>query len=190
MYLSYIPKESPRWFGIKNLGTIQFISPWGLMSMTTSELGLYRIDFPNEPIPNTPFVGKKICAEYWEMFNSIDNGSLPGCNLAQNFQNAIDFINGKNDGKDIWMCPMCTDFQYLVYRHLITIPRGSTSTYSEVAEAIGQPTATRAVASAIAKNPIAVLIPCHRIVPASGGIGNYFWGADRKRLLLDYESSQ
>lgn len=187
MHLAYRPKDSMRGHGMKSIGTIQFISPWGLMFMSTSELGIYRIGFPDDPIPDTPFVGKHIAADYYEMFNCIDNRSLP-IDVAQNLQNVIDFINGKNHGEDIWLCPICTDFQFLVYRELLKIPFGKTATYSEVAAAIGQPTATRAVATAIAKNPLAVIVPCHRIVPASGGIGNYFWGADRKRQILEYEA--
>ena len=187
MYLSHKPKDCLRNHGTEHDITIQFMSPWGLMSMSTSEQGICKIGFPDEPLPYAHFVGKSISPKIIEKCNTLDKGYLP-VDLARNMQNAIDFINGKNDGKDIWMYPICTDFQFKVYKHLITIPRGKTYTYREVAAAIGQPTATRAVATAIAKNPLAVLVPCHRIVPASGGIGNYFWGSERKRQLLDYES--
>lgn len=80
-----------------------------------------------------------------------------------------------------------TDFQKKVWRALMTIPKGETRTYSEVARMIGKPKAVRAVASAIAKNTIPVLIPCHRVVPQSGGIGKYRWGAKKKAQLLASE---
>lgn len=187
MHLSYRPTDSLRGHEIVFEVTIQFYSPWGLMAMSTTESGISKIGFLDEPLPYAPFVGKCISPEIMEICNTLDKGHHP-VSIAQNLQNAIDFINGKTDSEDVWICPICTDFQFKVYNHLISIPSGKTATYSAVAAAIGQPTATRAVASAIAKNPIAILIPCHRIVPASGGTGKYFWGADRKRRLLDYES--
>lgn len=81
-----------------------------------------------------------------------------------------------------------TPFQVSVWNALRTIPYGSRVTYSDIAKLINKPTAVRAVARAIAKNPIALLIPCHRVVPMSGGIGKYRWGSDIKKRLLDYES--
>ena len=84
--------------------------------------------------------------------------------------------------------PEGTDFQKTVWRALLEIPVGSQVTYKQIATNIGQPTASRAVGSAIAANPIALLIPCHRVVPQSGGVGNYRWGSDRKLALLTAEA--
>lgn len=81
-----------------------------------------------------------------------------------------------------------TSFQRRVWNWLRTIPSGKTYTYSEAAKAIGRPTAVRAVARACATNPVALVIPCHRIVPKSGGVGGYRWDPDRKRQLLKLES--
>jgi AraC family transcriptional regulator of adaptative response/methylated-DNA-[protein]-cysteine methyltransferase len=81
-----------------------------------------------------------------------------------------------------------TAFQRRVWEELRKIPAGTTRTYSEVAEAIGQPTAVRAVASACARNPAAVVVPCHRVVRRGGGLGGYRWGLDRKQALLDRET--
>ena len=80
-----------------------------------------------------------------------------------------------------------TAFQRRVWRALQAIPAGSTRTYAEVAEAIGAPTATRAVARACAANPVALVIACHRVVPKAGGTGGYRWGAQRKAALLKAE---
>ena len=66
----------------------------------------------------------------------------------------------------------------------VAIPRGETRTYAEVARAINRPTAARAVARACATNPVAVAVPCHRVVPAAGGVGGYRWGSGRKEKLL------
>jgi AraC family transcriptional regulator of adaptative response/methylated-DNA-[protein]-cysteine methyltransferase len=80
-----------------------------------------------------------------------------------------------------------TVFQSRVWEELKRIPAGETRTYAEVAAAIGQPRATRAVARACAMNPVALAVPCHRVVPSAGGVGGYRWGAERKQALLNAE---
>jgi AraC family transcriptional regulator of adaptative response/methylated-DNA-[protein]-cysteine methyltransferase len=72
---------------------------------------------------------------------------------------------------------------------LRAIPSGRTSSYAEIAQALGHPKAARAVAQACAANPIAVAIPCHRVVRADGALSGYRWGVERKRKLLDREAT-
>ena len=81
-----------------------------------------------------------------------------------------------------------TSFQLEVWTALSRIPVGATMTYAEVAEAIGRPTATRAVAQACGANPVAIAIPCHRVVRTDGGTSGYRWGVERKRVLLEREA--
>jgi AraC family transcriptional regulator of adaptative response/methylated-DNA-[protein]-cysteine methyltransferase len=83
-----------------------------------------------------------------------------------------------------------TAFQRLVWRELTRIPRGATRTYQEIAKRIGRPTAVRAVANACAANPVALVVPCHRVVRGDGAAGGYRWGRDRKRALLEAERSR
>lgn len=80
-----------------------------------------------------------------------------------------------------------TAFQLRVWSALREIPAGSTASYGEVAERIGAPSAARAVARACASNPVALVIPCHRVVRGDGGLGGYRWGTERKRRLLEAE---
>ena len=80
-----------------------------------------------------------------------------------------------------------TSFQLRVWNALRKIPYGETRTYAEVAAAVGEPRAARAVANACANNRVAVVIPCHRVVPAAGGTGGYRWGASRKKAILARE---
>lgn len=80
-----------------------------------------------------------------------------------------------------------TAFQRRVWTHLQSLPFGVTQSYGEVAKAIGRPTAARAVARACATNPVAVAIPCHRVVREDGELGGYRWGIERKRALLQLE---
>lgn len=83
-----------------------------------------------------------------------------------------------------------TAFQRRVWTYLQSIPFGSTRSYSQVAKAIGRPSASRAVARACATNPVAVAIPCHRVVREDGGISGYRWGAERKKTLLQMEQQE
>jgi len=83
-----------------------------------------------------------------------------------------------------------TAFQRRVWTYLQSIPSGATRSYSQVAKAIGQPAASRAVARACASNPVAVAIPCHRIVRSNGDMGGYRWGSERKKALLEMEREQ
>lgn len=82
-----------------------------------------------------------------------------------------------------------TDFQRTVWRGLAAIPYGVTLTYGELAERVGRPTAARAVGLANGRNPIAIVIPCHRVVGSTGALTGYGGGLDRKRRLLALESS-
>ena len=82
-----------------------------------------------------------------------------------------------------------TAFQRRVWEELRRIPIGETRTYGEIAAAIGEPKAVRAVGTACGKNPVPLVIPCHRVVPASGGVGNYGLGPERKRELLEREGA-
>jgi AraC family transcriptional regulator of adaptative response/methylated-DNA-[protein]-cysteine methyltransferase len=82
-----------------------------------------------------------------------------------------------------------TAFQQRVWKALQQIPRGETRSYSELARELGQPTAVRAVASAIASNPIAIAVPCHRVIGKDGSLTGYRWGVERKRKLLAAEST-
>lgn len=88
------------------------------------------------------------------------------------------------------LVPCGSDFQLRVWELLRRIPTGQTCTYTELARDLGQPTAARAVARACATNPIAVLIPCHRVIRGDGTLAGYRWGLERKRLLLKREAKE
>lgn len=82
-----------------------------------------------------------------------------------------------------------TNFQIKVWRALLEIPQGALVTYGDVARALGRPTATRAVASAIGANPVSYLVPCHRVLRSTGALGGYAWGTERKRALIAWEAA-
>jgi AraC family transcriptional regulator of adaptative response/methylated-DNA-[protein]-cysteine methyltransferase len=81
-------------------------------------------------------------------------------------------------------------FQIKVWEALLSIPSGHVTTYSEIAQAVGNPRAVRAVGTAVGRNPVSWLIPCHRALRKSGGLGGYHWGLPVKRAMLAYESAR
>ena len=83
-----------------------------------------------------------------------------------------------------------TNFQVKVWRALLQIPVGSVATYEDIATAIGAPSAVRAVGTAIGRNPVAFLIPCHRVIRTTGALGGYRWGLSRKRAMLAWETGR
>lgn len=103
-------------------------------------------------------------------------------------QAILSYLNGWQPHLDLPLDVRATAFQRRVWSYLCSIPPGETRTYREVAEAIGQPTAFRAVAQACASNPVALVVPCHRVVRSDGSLSGYRWGVERKRALLDAES--
>lgn len=90
-------------------------------------------------------------------------------------------------GSEVRVFARGTNFQTQVWRALLRIPCGQITSYEDVAKAIGRPSAVRAVASAVGRNPIAFLIPCHRVLRKSGALGGYRWGLERKKAMLAWE---
>jgi len=103
-------------------------------------------------------------------------------------QRVADLTAGRAPRGDLPIDVQATAFQWQVWNALQQIPAGQTRTYAEIAKAIGRPRAVRAVGHACATNRVAVVIPCHRVVPSAGGVGNYRWGSERKKKLLEREA--
>ncbi|MFX1355017.1 MAG: bifunctional DNA-binding transcriptional regulator/O6-methylguanine-DNA methyltransferase Ada [Promethearchaeota archaeon] len=110
--------------------------------------------------------------------------------FAARMAQVLSFLDAPQEGLDLPLDIRGTAFQRRVWLALREIAPGSTASYGEVAARIGQPKAARAVAQACASNPIAVAIPCHRVVRADGRLGGYRWGKERKRLLLEREGQR
>ena len=99
----------------------------------------------------------------------------------------VKHLRGLEPRLDLPVDVQATAFQRRVWEELRNIPYGNTRTYSQIARAIGQPKANRAVARACATNPVSVVIPCHRVVRADGHLGGYRWGLNRKQTLIAQE---
>jgi AraC family transcriptional regulator of adaptative response/methylated-DNA-[protein]-cysteine methyltransferase len=110
-----------------------------------------------------------------------------GGGLARWTKAILGHLAGRQPRLDLPLDVRATAFQWQVWTALAAIPYGQTRSYAEVAAAIGRPAAARAVARACAANPVALAIPCHRVVPSAGGPGGYRWGKARKTALLAAE---
>lgn len=119
-------------------------------------------------------------------------GTWPGARLTEHRATAASYVNrifGSAAGRTepITLLLKGTNFQIKVWRALLQIPSGTAATYGALAEAIDQPAAARAVGNAAGKNPIAYLIPCHRVLRESGDFGGYRWGSARKQAIFGWE---
>lgn len=116
------------------------------------------------------------------------NGHDPECDTLWGWINAIrEYLAGERLDIDLPIDVRATIFQWKVWRKLQTIPAGETRTYQQLAEELGQPSASRAVGQVCAANPVALIVPCHRALRKDGSLGGYRWGLSRKGTLLELE---
>lgn len=108
--------------------------------------------------------------------------------LSHYLQQVIDYIEAPQQPMTLPLDMQGSDFQQQVWRALLDIPAGERISYSQLAAQIGKPKACRAVANACARNPIAVLVPCHRVVHKSGTDSGYYWGTSTKQALQNREA--
>jgi AraC family transcriptional regulator of adaptative response/methylated-DNA-[protein]-cysteine methyltransferase len=110
--------------------------------------------------------------------------------LTQPYVSRIFSSQGKNGNQPITLVLRGTNFQIKVWEALLKIPMGSVTSYKDLAASLGKAGAARAVGGAVGKNPIAFLIPCHRVIRKIGAIGDYHWGAVRKKAMLAWEAAR
>ena len=113
-----------------------------------------------------------------------------GTRLTQPYIRRIFGSENGNGDRPITLVLHGTNFQIKVWEALLKIPRGSVVPYEDLAVQVSRPQAARAVGGAVGKNPIAFLIPCHRVIRKAGGIGGYHWGTARKKAMLAWEAAQ
>lgn len=109
---------------------------------------------------------------------------------ATTYQTLDSLFNGAPRDKPLSVCVTGTNFQINVWRALLRVPPGNLVSYNQIAQAIGSPKSARAVGGAVGANPVAVLIPCHRVIRQSGALGGYRWGETRKHALHAWESAR
>lgn len=159
------------WLGLSDLG-------WMLMASTSK--GICWLSFGHEPGSMLDELHAAFPqAEFYD-----DEQRLGGW-----FDQVRDFVLLPREALDLPVDIQGTAFQALVWKALRDIPLGGTLSYSQLAAKIGKPSAVRAVASACARNKVALLIPCHRIIAANGSMAGYRWGLEHKETLLKREAA-
>lgn len=111
---------------------------------------------------------------------------LPLFLVARNWLDAY-FRSGRPDPRDLPLAPPGTDFQKAVWAELLEIPYGESRTYGDIARALGIPRGAQAIGQAVGRNPIAIIIPCHRILGVGKNLTGFAWGLDKKKWLLRHE---
>ncbi len=158
----------------------QFVdTPFGQVLIASTNKGICKMSF----IDNSTEALNALVAQF------------PNANFVQQSdelqQHALAIFSSKTlDLPKIKLHLKATDFQLKVWECLLKIPMGQLSTYGALAENIGHPKASRAVGTAIGNNPVAFLIPCHRVIQATGVLGEYHWGKARKTAIIGWEGAQ
>ena len=158
-------------------------SPFGECLVATSPRGICALEFLDPSNPEQKAI--EALKEHWKGATIVQDAE-PG-------KSAIDKAfapNPKPSGKTaLTLFVKGSNFQVKVWKALLSIPEGNLVSYGKFASMIGEPKAARAVGTAIGNNPIGYLIPCHRVLRATGEFGGYRWGLSRKRAIIAYESS-
>lgn len=150
-----------------SLPTLVLETPIGRLTLAASGEALVAIDFPG---------GAR---------TGPDGAGLPVLERAR--QQLLEYFAGSRTSFDLPCAPAGTAFQRAVWRELAAIPFGETRSYGELAARLGRPAAARAVGAANGRNPLPVVIPCHRVIGADGSLTGYGGGEERKRWLLRHE---
>lgn len=157
-------------------------SPLGEVFVGGSDEGVHRIDFLSDDRDLGWFVDR-LEREAGEPAQHDPEAAAPAVEELQRY-----FAGDQRDF-DFPLAPRGTPFQLAVWEAERRVPAGAVTTYGEVASAIGHPTAVRAVGTATGKNPLSIVVPCHRVIGANGTLTGYASGLDRKRWLLRHEGA-
>lgn len=149
-------------------------SPVGPLYLVASRLGLEGVHWNRQKVQLAP---------------SLDGDDKPVAILRKTVQQLDEYFRGERRSFDLPLSPRGTEFQKKVWKALSRIPYGKTFSYTEVALKIANARAVRAVGSANGKNPLSIIVPCHRVIAADGSLGGYAGGLDKKGRLLQLEKA-
>lgn len=165
-------------------------TPYGLAFIAMTQRGICQFDFVEAGQREEPLARLK---EHWHqaVISNDDAETKRVVDMLFASESPVGpyFSSVSKDDRPLSLWVRGTNFQLNVWRALLKIPAGQLATYGGIAQAIGKPKAFRAVGSAIGRNPIALLIPCHRVIRQSGELGGYRWGEVRKQAILARETA-
>ena len=160
-------------------------SPFGEALLMTTERGIAGLAFVNEDAGQTR---AKALADMTQRWPKASYAERP--EVTARHANLI-FNAGKwTREQPVRLVMIGTDFDVRVWETLLKIPMGRAVSYTDIARHIGQPSASRAVGSAVGRNPISFVVPCHRVLRGDGSLGGYHWGLTRKRALIGWETGR
>ena len=153
-------------------------TPFGQVIVASTSIGVCHMAF--EPHTNTALEA---------LTKKFPNAKYHHASTAFHQQALVMFDQDWSCLRSVNLHLPASKFQIKVWEALLKIPMGVVTSYGDIAQHIGQPSAARAVGTAIANNPVAFLIPCHRVIRKNGTIGGYMWGAARKQAILGWETT-
>jgi len=154
-------------------------SPFGNIIVASTQKGICHIAFTNDENNSLENLKKHFPSAHYQQMLDLEQ------------QNALYiFSHDWNKLGEIKLHLKGTDFQLKVWETLLKIPMGKLTTYGNIAKQLQNPKASRAVGTAIGDNPVAFLIPCHRVIQSSGALGGYHWGNQRKSAIIGWEASK
>ena len=156
-------------------------TPFGRALLATSERGICHLAFGDDDVELAETFGAR-----WP--GAERQRSEPETALL--VRRVFSPLASAEGGRPLSLVLKGTNFQLKVWEALLRIPAGETTTYEAIAEAVGRPTAVRAVGTAVGQNPVAFVVPCHRVLRKTGALGGYRWGLDRKRAMLGWEAAR
>jgi methylated-DNA-[protein]-cysteine S-methyltransferase len=159
-----------------SLVEVLFPSPVGALTLVASDKGLVAILWEEDDPARVRLSAREDRPDHPMLAQAVQQLTAYFAGTLQKFTVPLDFRG--------------TDFQQKVWAALCTIPFGETRSYGDIARAIGQPTASRAVGAANGRNPISIIAPCHRVVGTNGALTGFAGGVEVKRWLLDFEQSR
>ncbi|WP_434054558.1 MAG: bifunctional helix-turn-helix domain-containing protein/methylated-DNA--[protein]-cysteine S-methyltransferase [Roseibium sp.] len=155
-------------------------SPFGQVLIMVTDKGLAGLGFADPGEEESAL--EDMCGR-WPAANYVHDQDATGTYAARVFD-----PGQWQEGRPLNVVMIGTDFEIRVWQTLLKIPMGQAATYADVAASIGNPKASRAVGSAVGRNPISFVVPCHRVLAKGGKIGGYHWGLTRKRAILGWET--
>jgi AraC family transcriptional regulator, regulatory protein of adaptative response / methylated-DNA-[protein]-cysteine methyltransferase len=158
-------------------------SPFGEALLLATERGVAGLAFVNEDKGQSQTDALVDMMQRWPKAKFIAAPERTASHAEQIFQ-----TSRWSAERPVRLVMIGTDFEVRVWQTLLKIPMGRAVTYADIARHLGQPTASRAVGSAVGRNPISFVVPCHRVLRGDGSLGGYHWGLTRKRALIGWET--
>lgn len=155
-------------------------TPFGMAALAMTARGICALRFVSDGETTTTLAGLQ---DEWANAAWVEDQAATALLVAQIFA-------ASRGEEPLHLHVQGTNFQIRVWEALIKVPSGAVCTYGDLAQQVGMPNASRAVGSAVGRNPVAYLIPCHRVIRQTGAFGDYRWGAARKKAMLAWEAAQ